>query len=73
MFRNIKNIDFSRMEDALPSFFTIVLIPLTYSITEGIVWGIICHVLAYSLSGRLRKIPIGMWILFGFSVFTVFS
>ena len=43
MFQPVGNIDFSRLEEGLPAFATIVLIPLTFSITQGILWGFILH------------------------------
>src|SRR5205814_2310999 len=39
MFQSIAAIDFSSIEDALPAFVTAVLIPLTLSITQGLLWG----------------------------------
>lgn len=56
MFKTVTTIDFSRIEDALPAFLTIILIPLTFSITQGILWGFISHVGLYLLAGRRREI-----------------
>lgn len=43
MFRSIGRLSLARMEDALPAFLTIILIPLTFSITQGILWGFVSH------------------------------
>jgi AGZA family xanthine/uracil permease-like MFS transporter len=63
MFRSIKEIDFTHLEDSLPAFITIVLIPLTFSITQGILWGFISHTVMYLLAGRHREIRPIMYIL----------
>ena len=63
MFQTVVGIDFSRVEDALPPFVTLVLIPLTFSITQGILWGFVLHALLYSVSGRAKHVPLTLWIL----------
>ena len=56
MFRSVREISFEHLEDALPAFLTIILIPLTFSITQGILWGFISHVALYLLAGRRGEI-----------------
>jgi AGZA family xanthine/uracil permease-like MFS transporter len=56
MFQAVTRIDFSSLEDALPAFVTIVLIPLTLSITQGILWGFLLHTVLYAIAGRWREI-----------------
>jgi adenine/guanine/hypoxanthine permease len=63
MFQTITALDFNSIEDALPPFMTVVLIPLTLSITQGILWGFILHALLYALSGRAREVSVVLWIL----------
>ncbi len=45
MMSNVKNIDFSNLKIAVPAFLTIILMPLAYSITDGIGMGMISYVL----------------------------
>ena len=45
MINNIKKVDFSSIRNAIPNFLTIILMPLTYSITDGIGLGIITYVI----------------------------
>jgi AGZA family xanthine/uracil permease-like MFS transporter len=47
----------------LPAFLTIILIPLTFSITQGILWGFISHVGLYLLTGRGREVHPVMYVL----------
>jgi AGZA family xanthine/uracil permease-like MFS transporter len=56
MFRSIGALDLSRLEDAIPVFLTVALIPLTFSITQGMLWGFLSHVVLYLLAGRRREI-----------------
>jgi AGZA family xanthine/uracil permease-like MFS transporter len=45
------------------TFFTIILIPLTFSITQGILWGFITHAGLYTLAGRGREVGAVMYAL----------
>jgi AGZA family xanthine/uracil permease-like MFS transporter len=63
MFQSIATIDFSSIEDALPAFVTVVLIPLTLSITQGILWGFLLHALLYTVAGRWREVGATLWVL----------
>jgi len=63
MFQSIATIDFSSLEDALPAFVTVVLIPLTLSITQGILWGFLLHALLYTVAGRWRDVGLTLWCL----------
>ena len=63
MFQSIATIDFSSIEDALPAFVTVVLIPLTLSITQGILWGFLLHALLYTVAGRWREVGATLWLL----------
>lgn len=56
MFRTVKSIHLDRWEDLIPGFMVIVLIPLTFSITQGILWGFVLQVVCYGLAGRLKEI-----------------
>jgi AGZA family xanthine/uracil permease-like MFS transporter len=48
---------------ALPSFVTLVLIPLTFSITQGILCGFVLQALLYGCFGRAREVPMTLWLL----------
>jgi adenine/guanine/hypoxanthine permease len=63
MFQSVSTIDFSSLEDALPAFVTVVLIPLTLSITQGILWGFLLHALLYAVAGRSREVSFTLWLL----------
>jgi adenine/guanine/hypoxanthine permease len=63
MFQSIASIDFLSLEDALPAFVTVILIPLTLSITQGILWGFLLHALLYVVAGRWRDVNFTLWVL----------
>ncbi|TJY42374.1 NCS2 family permease [Cohnella pontilimi] len=67
MMQSVKEIDFQDFTIAIPSFFTIVLMPFTYNIANGISFGIVSYVvlaLAANLFGKGKyKIHWLMWVL----------
>jgi AGZA family xanthine/uracil permease-like MFS transporter len=63
MFQTVTTIDFTTLEDGLPAFVTIVLIPLTLSISQGILWGFLLHALLYVVVGRARELRPALWTL----------
>jgi len=63
MFRSVAQINFLKIEEGIPSFLTLILIPLTFSITQGILWGFIAHVGLYLMVGRRRDIHPVMYAL----------
>jgi AGZA family xanthine/uracil permease-like MFS transporter len=68
MFRSVSELPLSKVEDSVPCFLTVALIPLTFSITQGILWGFITHAALYTLAGRRRELTFTMWALAAASV-----
>src|SRR5262249_55881909 len=68
MFRSVGQISFSKIEEGLPAFLTIILIPLTFSITQGILWGFISHIGLYWMVGRRKEIHPVMYALAAISI-----
>ena len=67
MFQPIGRIGFDRLEVAVPAFATLILIPLTFSITQGILWGFILHAMLHAVAGRAREVTPAAWGLAGMS------
>jgi adenine/guanine/hypoxanthine permease len=63
MFKSVGQINFAKIEEGVPAFLTLILIPLTFSITQGILWGFISHVGLYLMVGRRREIHPVMYAL----------
>ncbi|MFH1539520.1 MAG: solute carrier family 23 protein [bacterium] len=55
MMRMVRKIDFSKIETGFPAFITILLIPLTYSISHGIGYGFIAYSVITLLTGKFRE------------------
>ena len=61
--RAVPEIDFSDYLGAIPAFLCILFIPLAFRISDGLVLGMIGYVLINLLSGKYRKLTVGMYIL----------
>lgn len=68
MMAGIKEIDFKKFETGIPAFLGLILIPLTYSITQGIIWGFLSYTLIKVILGKYREVSPMMYIITGFSV-----
>jgi len=63
MFKNIKQINFADFSESIPGFLTIVLMPLTYSISIGLSFGFISYVILKSVAGKFNEISWLMWLI----------
>jgi AGZA family xanthine/uracil permease-like MFS transporter len=61
MFKNIVNIDWEDYTEAIPAFLTLVIMPLAFSITDGISFGVISYVVLKVVSGKGKNIH---WMLY---------
>lgn len=59
----VKQINFHDVEEALPAFFTMAFIPLTYSLVNGIFLGLVTHTFINVFSGRWAKVKRGTYIM----------
>ena len=66
MMGSVLKIDFSDYSESIPAFVCVLLMPLTYSISEGVVLGHMCYVVINMLSGNHKKVTMGMYILAAF-------
>ncbi len=63
MIEPIKKIPFSEFTESIPAFICIIMMPLTYSISHGILLGMISYVIINMLCGKFKKITVTMYIL----------
>ncbi|AKK02608.1 NCS2 family permease [Corynebacterium epidermidicanis] len=63
MMGQIKEIDFSDFTIALPAFLTIVVMPFTYSIANGIGVGFVSYTLLALASGKAKKVHWLLWLI----------
>lgn len=56
MMQPVKKIHWDKFDDAIPAFLALILIPISYSITQGIIWGFISWTLIKLLTGKFKEI-----------------
>ena len=59
----IKRIHWEDYCKAIPAFLTVIMMPLAYSISDGILIGVIAYVLCHAVAGKFKEISITMWVL----------
>ena len=63
MAEQIKNVNFDDFSESIPAFVCMIMMPLTYSISNGILIGMITHVLMNMICGKFKKLSPAMYIL----------
>lgn len=63
MFAAVREIDVTNLADGFPALITLIMMPLTYSITNGIGAGFVTYVFLRLVSGRAREIHPLLWIV----------
>ena len=64
MMKQVADINWNDMEIALPAFLTMVLMPFTFSIADGIAWGVISYVAIQIIVGKAKDVNTVMWTIF---------
>ena len=65
MISSIREVDFSDITEAVPAFLTIAMMPLTFSIANGIAFGIISYCLLKICTGKIKEVS---WVAILLSV-----
>jgi AGZA family xanthine/uracil permease-like MFS transporter len=68
MMKEVAKINFSSIDQALPTFIIMVMIALSYSISTGLAFGFVAHTLVQTVTGKAGKIKPAMWIITGLSI-----
>ncbi len=63
MMSPVKDIDFSDFTEAIPAFLTIIIMPLAYSIADGIMFGMLSWILLKLFTGKYKEISILSYIV----------
>lgn len=66
MMSSVVKVNFNDYSEAIPAFVCIIFMPLSYSISDGIVMGHLSYILVNLFSGNYKKVSIGMYILGAF-------
>ena len=71
MIKSVTSIDFSDITEGIPAFVTIMVMPFSYSIANGISWGIIAYVICKVAGRKAKDIPAVTWVLAAIFVFKI--
>ena len=63
MMAGVREIPWNDLTEAIPAFLTMVMMPFTYSITNGIGMGFITFVVLRLAAGRGRGVPVAMYVV----------
>ena len=63
MIQGITNIDWEDITEAVPAFLTIIFMPFSYSIADGIAMGFISYALIKLFTGKAKTVPYMVWIV----------
>ena len=56
MIENIKELNLEDYTEAIPAFLTIIMMPFAYSISDGIVFGVVSYILLKVFTGRVKEV-----------------
>ncbi|MCJ8165066.1 NCS2 family permease [Pontibacter sp. E15-1] len=68
MVRPVTKINWLQLDDAIPAFLAMVLIPFAYSITQGIIWGFLSWTLLKVLSGKRKEVSLALLVIDAFCI-----
>ncbi|MDR2543107.1 MAG: NCS2 family permease [Treponema sp.] len=63
MLQNVVKIDFNDPTEGIPAFLAIIMMPLTYSIADGIIYGVLSYVILKLVTGKVKSVSIVMFIV----------
>jgi AGZA family xanthine/uracil permease-like MFS transporter len=63
MVKPVTQIRWTQWDEAIPAFLAMVLIPFTYSITHGIIWGFLSWTVLKVVTGKHREVPPALWVI----------
>jgi AGZA family xanthine/uracil permease-like MFS transporter len=68
MVQPVTKIKWSQLDEAIPAFLAMVIIPFTYSITQGIIWGFLSWTAIKLLTGKRKDISIALLVIDAFAI-----
>jgi AGZA family xanthine/uracil permease-like MFS transporter len=68
MIEPVVRIDFRSVVDGMPAFLTIIVMPLTYSIANGLMFGILSYTFLKAITGKIEEVSVVMYVLTGIFV-----
>ena len=72
MMKPVAQIDWKKFEDVIPAFLAMLLIPLTYSITQGIVWSFLIYTLIKLAGGKWNELSLTLILIDVFGILLLY-
>lgn len=72
MMSSVADIDFKEISEGFPAFVTIIFMPFTYSIANGIIFGMLAFTIVKLLSGKVKDVSLTMYVLTLFFLIKIF-
>ncbi len=72
MIKPVLKINWSKFDDAIPAFIALVIIPFTYSITQGIIWGFLSWTVIKFVTGKRKEINLTLIAIDIFGILALF-
>lgn len=63
MMTPVKNIAMEDFTESIPAFLTMIMMPMSFSISEGIMFGVVSYVLLKLITGRVKEVTVTTWVL----------
>ncbi len=73
MTQPLREIDWINFEEAIPAFLSFILIPLTFSITQGVIWGFLIYTIIKVFLGKGREVHWMLYIIDAFAILSLVS
>ncbi len=72
MMKPVVKINWQHLDDAIPAFLALVLIPFSYSITQGIIWGFLSWTVIKLAIGKKQEVSLTLLIIDVFALISLF-
>ena len=68
MVQPVTKINWTQLDEAIPAFLAMVIIPFSYSITQGIIWGFLSWTAIKLIIGKKKDISLALYIIDAFAI-----
>jgi AGZA family xanthine/uracil permease-like MFS transporter len=73
MMKPVSKINWTKFDDSIPAFLALILIPLTYSITQGIIWGFLSWTIIKLVTGKREEVTPMLLIIDLFAILALIT
>jgi AGZA family xanthine/uracil permease-like MFS transporter len=73
MMRPVTRINWGELDEAIPAFLAMILIPFTYSITQGIIWGFLSWTVLKLATGKRSDVSPALLVIDAFAVLAIWT